>query len=107
MKASRPGVHIEEEEQEEEVDNSVRGRLLRLLERVKKFREKRVEEEPEPQEDTKPSELYILCRSHTPANTAICSLLQRHLFVLFSRYITGADFPYYDPLGPGVIYPES
>lgn len=57
MKASLPGVHIEEEEQEEEVDNSVRGRLLRLLERVKKFREKRVEEEPEPQEDTKPSEL--------------------------------------------------
>lgn len=66
MKASLPGVHIEEEEQEEEVDNSVRGRLLRLLERVKKFREKKVEEEPEPQEDTKPSELFILCRFHTP-----------------------------------------
>lgn len=49
------GVHIEEEEQEEEVDNSVRGRLFRLLEKVKKFREKKVELEPEPQEDKKPS----------------------------------------------------
>lgn len=50
------GVHIEEEEQEEEVDNTLRGRLLRMLEKVKKFREKKVEVEPEPQEDKKPSE---------------------------------------------------
>lgn len=49
-------MHIEEEEQEEEVDNSVRGRLRRLLEKVKTFREKKVEVEPEPQEDKKPSE---------------------------------------------------
>lgn len=48
-------MHIEEEEQEEEVDNSLRGRLVRLLEKVKKFREKKVEVEPEPQEDKKPS----------------------------------------------------
>lgn len=54
-----PGVHIEEEEQEEEVDNSLRGRLLRLLEKVKKFREKKVEVEPEPQEDKKPSQLLV------------------------------------------------
>lgn len=54
-----PGVHIEEEEQEEEVDNSLRGRLLRLLEKVKKFREKKVEVEPEPQEDKKPSQPHV------------------------------------------------
>lgn len=51
------GVHIDEEEEEEEVDNSLRGRLVRLLERVKKFREKKVEVQLEPQEDKKPSEL--------------------------------------------------
>lgn len=50
------GVHIEEEEEGEVVDYSVRGRLLRLLERVKKIRQKKVEEEPEPEEDKKPSE---------------------------------------------------
>lgn len=64
---SLSGVHIEEEEQEEEVDNSVRGRLLRLLEKVKKFREKKVEVEPEPQEDKKPSEPLIFCLSCTTA----------------------------------------
>lgn len=53
------GVHIDEEEEEEEVDNSLRGRLVRLLERVKKFREKKVEVQLEPQEDKKPSELLI------------------------------------------------
>lgn len=52
-------MHIEEEEQEEEVDNSLRGRLVRLLEKVKKFREKKVELEPEPQEDKKPSQLLL------------------------------------------------
>lgn len=52
-------MHIEEEEQEEEVDNSLRGRLRRLLEKVKKFREKKVELEPEPQEDKKPSQPLI------------------------------------------------
>lgn len=47
------------------MDNSVRGRLLRLLEKVKKFREKKVEVELEPQEDKKPSESPIFSRSHT------------------------------------------
>lgn len=47
------------------MDNSVRGRLLRLLERVKKIREKKVEVEPEPQEDKKPSEPFICRTSHT------------------------------------------
>lgn len=45
------------------MDNSVRGRLLRLLVKVKKFREKKVETEPEPQEDKKPSERRIFCMS--------------------------------------------
>lgn len=49
------GVHIEEEEQGEEVDNSLRGRLFRLCEKVKRIREKKEEKEPEPQEDKKPS----------------------------------------------------
>lgn len=51
------------------MDNSVRGRLLRLLEKVKKFREKKVEVEPEPQEDKKPSEILIFCISQTTAKT--------------------------------------
>jgi len=56
MQNSLPGVHIEEEGQEEEVDNSLRGRLVRLLAKVKRLREKKVLVEPEPQEDKKPSE---------------------------------------------------
>ena len=40
------------------MDSSVRGRLLRLLERVRKFREKKVEVEvePEAEEEKKPGE---------------------------------------------------
>lgn len=64
LKTLISGVHIEEEEQEEEVDNSVRGRLLRLLERVKKFREKKEEVESEPQEDKKPSKPFLLLTSN-------------------------------------------
>lgn len=59
IKTSLQGVHIEKEEEEEEVDNSLRGRLVRLLEKVKKFREKKVEVELEPQEDKKPSEVPV------------------------------------------------
>ncbi len=62
LELSFSGVHIEEEEEEEEVDNSVRGRLFRLLEKVKKFREKKVEVEPEPPEDHKPSKPFVFCR---------------------------------------------
>lgn len=46
------------------MDNSLRGRLLRMLEKVKTFREKKVEVEPEPQEDKKPSELPVFCMLH-------------------------------------------
>lgn len=71
------GVHIEEEEQEEEVDNSVRGRLVRLLEKVKRIREKKVEVEPEPQEDKKPSEPLIFCLSQANAISLYQHLSQK------------------------------
>lgn len=45
------------------MDNSLRGRLLRLLEKVKKVRDKKVEVDPEPQEDKKPSETLIVYMS--------------------------------------------
>ncbi len=51
------GVHVEEEAEEEEVEASLRGRLLSLVERIKTFRKKNDEdEEPEPEEEPKPSE---------------------------------------------------
>lgn len=55
------------------MDNSLRGRLCRLLEKVKKFREKKVDVEPEPQEDKKPSELFH------PLHDMIQILLQKLL----------------------------
>lgn len=69
IKTSLQGVHIEKEEEEEEVDNSLRGRLVRLLEKVKKFREKKVEVELEPQEDKKPSEVPVKKKKKTHKNT--------------------------------------
>lgn len=50
------GVHVEEEAEEEEVEASLRGRLLSLVEKVKNLRKKTDEEEPEPEEEPKPSE---------------------------------------------------
>lgn len=50
------GVHVEEEAEEEEVEASLRGRLLSLVERIKTFRKKKEDEEPEPEEEPKPSE---------------------------------------------------
>ncbi|KAM3601866.1 uncharacterized protein V6R79_020261 [Siganus canaliculatus] len=87
------GVHIEEEEEEEEVDNSVRGRLLRLLEKVKNLREKKVEVEPEPQEDKKPSTLQELI-SHTMIHWAQECFIQnpelvRMMFSLLHRQYDG------------------
>ncbi|XP_050977786.1 ryanodine receptor 1 isoform X3 [Labeo rohita] len=88
------GVHIEEEEQEEEVDNSLRGRLLRLVEKVKNLR-KKPEAEPEPEEDKKPSTLQELI-SHTMIHWAQESFIQnpelvRLMFSLLHRQ--------YDALG--------
>lgn len=51
------GVHIEEEEQEDVVDTSLRGRLLSLVEKVRSLR-KKPEAEPEPEEDKKPSKIF-------------------------------------------------
>lgn len=75
IKTSLQGVHIEKEEEEEEVDNSLRGRLVRLLEKVKKFREKKVEVELEPQEDKKPSEVPVKKKKkHTKTQKKMCSV---------------------------------
>ena len=52
------------------MDSSVRGRLLRLLERVRKFREKKVEVEPEAEEEKKPGEHRPLSLSQSPLFTA-------------------------------------
>uniref|UniRef100_A0A8C1G5K8 Ryanodine receptor 1a (skeletal) n=1 Tax=Cyprinus carpio TaxID=7962 RepID=A0A8C1G5K8_CYPCA len=88
------GVHIEEEEQEEELDSSLRGRLLRLVEKVKSLR-KKPEAEPEPEEDKKPSTLQELI-SHTMIHWAQESFIQnpelvRLMFSLLHRQ--------YDALG--------
>ncbi|XP_051763722.1 ryanodine receptor 1 [Ctenopharyngodon idella] len=88
------GVHIEEEEQEEAVDTSLRGRLLRLVQKVKSLR-KKPEAEPEPEEDKKPSTLQELI-SHTMIHWAQESFIQnpelvRLMFSLLHRQ--------YDALG--------
>lgn len=49
------GIHIEEEPVEEEVDTSLRGRLLSLVDKIKSIRGKKTEEKPEVEEETKPS----------------------------------------------------
>ncbi|XP_051973037.1 LOW QUALITY PROTEIN: ryanodine receptor 1 [Xyrauchen texanus] len=88
------GVHIDEEEEEEVVDNSVRGRILRLVEKVKNLR-KKPEAEPEPEEEKKPSTLQELI-SHTMIHWAQESFIQnpelvRLMFSLLHRQ--------YDALG--------
>ena len=59
------------------MDSSVRGRLLRLLERVRKFREKKVEVEPEAEEEKKPGEHRPRSLSQSPLFTAT-SILNRN-----------------------------
>uniref|UniRef100_A0A8D0AYX8 Ryanodine receptor 1 n=1 Tax=Sander lucioperca TaxID=283035 RepID=A0A8D0AYX8_SANLU len=41
------GIHIEEEAEEEEVDSSLRGRLISLVDKIKSLRKKEEEEKPE------------------------------------------------------------
>ncbi|KAF3706490.1 Ryanodine receptor 1 [Channa argus] len=87
------GVHIEEEEEEKEVDNSLHGRLLRLLDKVKKFRDRKIEMDSEPQEDEKPSTLQELI-SHTMIHWAQESFIQnpelvRMMFSLLHRQYDG------------------
>jgi len=53
---SLTGIHIEVEAKEEEVDTSLRGRLISLAEKIKSLRKKKEEEEkPEVEEEVKPS----------------------------------------------------
>lgn len=58
------GIHIEEEVVEEEVDTSLRGRLLSLVDKVKSLRRKKEEgeeeEKPEVEEEPKLSKIKIL-----------------------------------------------
>lgn len=49
------GIHIEEEAEEEEVDTSLRGRLLSLVDKIKSLRKKNEEEKPDVEEEPKPS----------------------------------------------------
>ena len=42
---------------EEEVDTSLRGRLLSLVDRVRNLRSKQEQEEPEVEEELKPSKI--------------------------------------------------
>lgn len=46
---------MEEEAEEEEVDTSLRGRLLSLVDKIKSLRKKKEEEKPEAEEELKPS----------------------------------------------------
>uniref|UniRef100_A0A674CVY4 Ryanodine receptor 1 n=1 Tax=Salmo trutta TaxID=8032 RepID=A0A674CVY4_SALTR len=85
-------VHIEEEEVEEELDMSLKGRLLRMLDKWRHLRKKKVEEE-EPEEETKPSTLQELI-SHTMVHWAQESFIQnpelvRLMFSLLHRQYDG------------------
>uniref|UniRef100_A0A674DXB3 Ryanodine receptor 1 n=1 Tax=Salmo trutta TaxID=8032 RepID=A0A674DXB3_SALTR len=87
------GVHIEEEEVEEELDMSLKGRLFRMLDKLRHLRKKKVEEEPEPVEETKPSTLQELI-SHTMIHWAQESFIQnpelvRLMFSLLHRQYDG------------------
>uniref|UniRef100_A0A4W5JEC3 Ryanodine receptor 1a (skeletal) n=1 Tax=Hucho hucho TaxID=62062 RepID=A0A4W5JEC3_9TELE len=86
------GVHIEEEEVEEELDMSLKGRLLRMLDKLRHLRKKKVEEE-EPEQETKPSTLQELI-SHTMVHWAQESFIQnpelvRLMFSLLHRQYDG------------------
>uniref|UniRef100_A0A3B3YZ38 Ryanodine receptor 1 n=1 Tax=Poecilia mexicana TaxID=48701 RepID=A0A3B3YZ38_9TELE len=87
------GIHIEQEAEEEEVDTSLRGRLLSLVDKVKNFRKKEEEEVPEVEEEPKPSTLQELI-SHTMIHWAQESFIQnpelvRLMFSLLHRMYDG------------------
>ncbi|KAI4894475.1 hypothetical protein NFI96_006532 [Prochilodus magdalenae] len=65
------GVHIEEEEEEEQVDTSLRGRLFRLLEKVRSLRKRKQEAEPEPEDEKKPSEPLLMQPPYTHPGTRL------------------------------------
>lgn len=64
------GIHIEEEAVEEEVDTSLRGRLISLVEKIKSIRGKKTEEKPEVEEEIKPSKIS---KTPTPSSTTLFS----------------------------------
>ncbi|MEQ2241819.1 Ryanodine receptor 1, partial [Ilyodon furcidens] len=87
------GIHIEHEAEEEEVDTSLRGRLISLVEKVKNFRKREEEEKPEVEEEPKPSTLQELI-SHTMIHWAQESFIQnpelvRLMFSLLHRQYDG------------------
>lgn len=117
------GIHIEEEAEEEEVDPSLRGRLLSLIEKIKSLRGKKAEEKPEVEEEIKPSKShskpinymyiyinihYILLSLHTFINLTLnLTVYILYLSVFASlRHPSGTDLPHHDPLGTGVIHSE-
>ncbi|XP_063061461.1 ryanodine receptor 1b isoform X2 [Engraulis encrasicolus] len=90
---SHCGVAIEEEEVEEEVDTSLSGRLLNMIEMVKSLRKKKEEEPEEEEEEIKPSTLQELI-SHTMIHWAQESFIQnpelvRQMFSLLHRMYDG------------------
>ncbi|XP_019717005.1 ryanodine receptor 1b isoform X5 [Hippocampus comes] len=87
------GIHIEEETEEEQVDTSLSGRLLSLVDKVKSLRKKEEEEKPEAEEEPKPSTLQELI-SHTMIHWAQESFIQnpelvRLMFSLLHRQYDG------------------
>uniref|UniRef100_A0A8D0B2K0 Ryanodine receptor 1 n=1 Tax=Sander lucioperca TaxID=283035 RepID=A0A8D0B2K0_SANLU len=87
------GIHIEEEAEEEEVDSSLRGRLISLVDKIKSLRKKEEEEKPEVEEDPKPNSLQELI-SHTMIHWAQESFIQnpelvRMMFSLLHRQYDG------------------
>ncbi|XP_046891412.1 ryanodine receptor 1b isoform X3 [Hypomesus transpacificus] len=87
------GVNIEQEEEEEEVDTSLRGRLVSLVDKVKNLRQKKEVEEPEEEEEVKPRTLQELI-SHTMIHWAQEAFIQnpelvRMMFSLLHRQYDG------------------
>lgn len=83
-----------------------------------------MEVELEPQEDKKPSEVpvkekesrkMLYCQKHLLVllklaqikSLSMCYCIIYIIIYMILRHAAGADFTYYHPLGPGVIYPES
>uniref|UniRef100_A0A3Q2Z7H8 Ryanodine receptor 1 n=1 Tax=Hippocampus comes TaxID=109280 RepID=A0A3Q2Z7H8_HIPCM len=86
-------IHIEEETEEEQVDTSLSGRLLSLVDKVKSLRKKEEEEKPEAEEEPKPGTLQELI-SHTMIHWAQESFIQnpelvRLMFSLLHRQYDG------------------
>lgn len=77
------GIHVEEEAEEQEVDNSLRGRLLSLVEKINSLRKKKEEEPTEVEEEPKPSKIsshsfinvfvdFVSCRCLKQAGKNCC-----------------------------------